>query len=620
MSFAARFAFAALAVGLVAPHAIAGELLLNRGFETGTTEEWRKLGAGTIRADAAQRRDGAFSLALEPFLTTVGVRQSLSVGEVVGRRVTISGWMKTVAGTSGIRTSLALSTATGYSSTCDAVFPAALPWTHFTVSCDLGSDFYFAAARFDTTTASGSVRLDTLSVVTEGDPAPFVVTKRRVAQGALPEGAALLAVSTRHREVGKDGIIGAEIYALRADGSDATRISFSGRGHMHVALSPDRTLIAAQRFLRDIGNDGKYDEFIDPAAVFVIDLVRGEEWQILPDWLQSGAGGVVWSQDGGHLYFGVFDGKYCRIHRARPDGSELTLLAPGDDWQSDVGISTDGAWLTYHHQERAPDDDFVKLGTIHVMRADGSEDRAVTDSGGDPPGQVGSWSNGDYDPEFSPDGSQLVFAHKRTADDGWDLMRVDADGGDRTAIVAGSAVRIAGIPDWHSDDLILFSEWLYSPLGFPIYVGASTVRPDGTDLRRLEGPFADPLDGGTRARWFEPELVGIAPAEVTGVRVERGASDTVRVSWDPSCDGVDFALYGGSLASLVSGRYDHTALDCSDDGANHTESIELPANGYVIVVARETLSEGSYGTSSAGRERDRGLTTCRPSQRFGACP
>ncbi|NJN63909.1 MAG: hypothetical protein HC882_02875, partial [Acidobacteria bacterium] len=161
MSFAARFAFAALAVGLVAPHAVAGELLLNRGFETGTTEEWRKLGAGTIRADAAQRRDGAFSLALEPFLTTVGVRQSLSVGEVVGRRVTISGWMKTVAGTSGIRTSLALSTATGYSSTCDAVFPATLPWTYFTVSCDLGSDFYFAAV--DSTpprppARSGSIR------------------------------------------------------------------------------------------------------------------------------------------------------------------------------------------------------------------------------------------------------------------------------------------------------------------------------------------------------------------------------------------------------------------------------------------------------------------------------
>ena len=125
------------------------------------------------------------------------------------------------------------------------------------------------------------------------------------------------------------------------------------------------------------------------------------------------------------------------------------------------------------------------------------------------PGVVGGWAIGDYDPEFSPDGQHVVFGYNRPSGPGWDIVSIGIGGEDRDTLVSGSFLSMMGIPDWsHDGDTILFSEWTCDLLGRPVYIGASTVSPDGTGYTRLEGPFQEKSDGGTHGRWIPPLFSG----------------------------------------------------------------------------------------------------------------
>ncbi len=93
-----------------------------------------------------------------------------------------------------------------------------------------------------------------------------------------------------------------------------------------------------------------------------------------------------------------------------------------------------------------------------------------------------------------------------------------------------------------------------------------------------------------------------------------GPTTSVVLSWGASCESGDSAVgvYSGSLASLRSGAYNHSAALCGVTGTSATLA-ELPGDEYFMVVPSGTDSEGSYGKSSIGgtsAERPVGSGAC----------
>jgi Tol biopolymer transport system component len=201
-----------------------------------------------------------------------------------------------------------------------------------------------------------------------------------------------------------------------------------------------------------------------------------------------------WSPDGKSLAFhrmvpctpggtkDGMDGTCDRIYTVRRDGKGLKPLVPcGFNASrpfpdSCVGAHTpawsaDGARIAFSYSlVREEYDDSLDLNrAIWIANADGTGRRQVT---GLTPGS--SW---DDEPQWSPDGSKLVFTRvdlklKRDA-----IFVVDLDGGDPLQLTPW-ALNAAGDPEWSPD-----GKWIVFTAPSPgnIY----KVRPDGTGLTNL---------------------------------------------------------------------------------------------------------------------------------------
>jgi hypothetical protein len=103
------------------------------------------------------------------------------------------------------------------------------------------------------------------------------------------------------------------------------------------------------------------------------------------------------------------------------------------------------------------------------------------------------------------------------------------------------------------------------------------------------------------------------------MRVAKLGGGAIRLIWDPSCSpgAEDYGIYEGELGVW----YEHTAVDCADDGADFGEDVDPTAGDrYYLVVPHGAADEGSYGADSGGTERPVGTETCNPVQITAACP
>ena len=148
-----------------------------------------------------------------------------------------------------------------------------------------------------------------------------------------------------------------------------------------------------------------------------------------------------------------------------------------------------------------------------------------------------------------------------------------------------------------------------------------------TPSRYLQAVF----DLATEDVGFSPELLEVTACYTPGlqsapgyvpatIRVDRSLTDPdkLRISWSTSCAAAaeDYGIYQGSL-----GQFDtHSALDCSDDGADLEEEVPLPAqDSYYLVVPHAQGLEGSYGADSSAAQRPTGGTSCAAAQLLGGC-
>lgn len=105
---------------------------------------------------------------------------------------------------------------------------------------------------------------------------------------------------------------------------------------------------------------------------------------------------------------------------------------------------------------------------IWTMNADGTEFRQLTDT----PGR-------DIEPDWSPDGSTIVFSSARDAETDVQLYLMDADGGNQRRLMPFVAADYLG-PRWSPD-----GQWIAFFTNVDGTLEVYKVRPDGSDLTRL---------------------------------------------------------------------------------------------------------------------------------------
>ena len=176
------------------------------------------------------------------------------------------------------------------------------------------------------------------------------------------------------------------------------------------------------------------------------------------------------------------DGRTLVVSERTPSADRMALVLwdvdgtnPRRVYQDDVTVmglewSRDGRWLTFGAgafflgRSRGP-------AEIMIMKADGSEVRAVTSG----PGNAGF-------PSWSPDGTEIVYRYWTGNERGEGLRIVEVATGKSRVLTT----EYDTLPFWSPrGDVIMFTR--YAPDDrfrydeFDIY----TIRPDGTDLRRL---------------------------------------------------------------------------------------------------------------------------------------
>jgi Tol biopolymer transport system component len=130
---------------------------------------------------------------------------------------------------------------------------------------------------------------------------------------------------------------------------------------------------------------------------------------------------IEWSPDRSHLIFDLTVGGSEHIATIRPDGSGYAQLTTGGGFHGDPAYSPDGTTVAFAYSPTTSLE--PASAELWVMDADGSNPRALLD-----PADSGS----DWEPVFSPDGSQIVFTREQKAPGGLvsAVHVVNADGTD----------------------------------------------------------------------------------------------------------------------------------------------------------------------------------------------
>ena len=223
-----------------------------------------------------------------------------------------------------------------------------------------------------------------------------------------------------------------------------------------IAWSPDGRQLA---FTSGNGYAGDYPQ------IYVVEAGGGDPLRLTSHvnvptlTLSIGNGYPAWSPDGRQIVFVAdqIDGP-SEIHVMNADGTDVRRLTDSPDRKAGPAWSPDGTQLAFWTDFEGVD--------VWVMRADGSEQRNLT---GSPSIEV--------EPVWSPDGTQLAFI--RFSDAGIQLVVIDANGSNERVI-------------YDSPDHISTLRWSPNGQRFAFVYGNPerssdivVISADGTNLQKL---------------------------------------------------------------------------------------------------------------------------------------
>jgi Tol biopolymer transport system component len=234
-----------------------------------------------------------------------------------------------------------------------------------------------------------------------------------------------------------------DLYIVNADGSGLARLTHDSEiVDWDPEWSPDGTTIA---FTRDSSDDetGHLTQ-----RIATLDIASGH-MQVLP-FDGSQAADPAWSPDGTRIAFtGNIDG-LGGIFAMNADGSGLErLIESNDGWGDNPAWSPDGSRIAFDRYQPSDGDQQMMNVDIYVMGSDGSNLTQVTSS---PAFEAA--------PEWSPDGSQIVFVGLIDDPMGYwrksELYTVSPDGSNITRLTTGAATG-------YGPNSFAAPSWTYAP-------------------------------------------------------------------------------------------------------------------------------------------------------------
>jgi Tol biopolymer transport system component len=319
---------------------------------------------------------------------------------------------------------------------------------------------------------------------------PYRGPVKKVKLASLPFDAAIVFIGPR-RDVSRNELPGTSIYAMDADGTKVTQITFDEKPlHRELAAaSPDRTKIAENRYIAD------------RPTLWVLDLQHQTEAQLVPHFSVAGGSSMVWDQEG-YIFFtgsqepGMFPHTTDvgpSLYKIRADGTSLVRLTTSRSRQAvaDPGISAEGTLLTYLLLEFRK----TRFGSpepttqIYAINTDGSNNHLVVDLGKEKA----------HDPAPSADHRQVVFSRPNPdfvnfrgiqgLNTAHDLYIINMDGTGLRKLTAPGPISI--VPDW-SEQGILYTEIHEADE----YKGLTLIQPDGHGKKRMGPRGSEIIKGG----------------------------------------------------------------------------------------------------------------------------
>jgi Tol biopolymer transport system component len=183
---------------------------------------------------------------------------------------------------------------------------------------------------------------------------------------------------------------GADLLLISASSGEQQVLTLHGDALVSsVAWSPDGQRLAVARSSRPPGDSlfGQDIAIVNAADGGAISMIQRDKPGVILDT-------PVWSSDGEWLFFDrqetVRSGVEYRIERARPDGTELTIVVENARAPS---LSPDGSRLAFIRSDRSE--------VLYAAEADGQREQPLV--------PTGKFLLINY-PRFSPDGQWIVFA------------------------------------------------------------------------------------------------------------------------------------------------------------------------------------------------------------------